>query len=100
MESRGEEAVEELRQGLDFRGLLIDAGTAAVRTFVSGIVDSLPDQAALLRQLSEEFVQANTVPEDQVPGDDPISPASLQIEGPIVDKESAEATADDPALLS
>ena len=100
LKSRGEEAVEEFRQGSDFRGLLINAGTDAVRTFVSGILDSLPAQAALLVQLSEEFVQANTVHEGPVSGEDPVSPTNLQVEGSTVDEESADVTADDPVLLS
>ena len=98
LKSRGEEAVEEFRQGLDFRGLLVDAGTAAVRTFVSGIMDSLPDQAALLKQLSEEFIRANVIPENPIPGIDPVSPTNLQIEEPAVDEESVEVTVDDSVL--
>ena len=100
LESRGEEAVEEFRHGSDFRGLLIDAGTDAVRTFVSGILDSLPAQAALLMQLSEEFIQANTIPEGPVSGEDPVPPTNLQVEGSTVDEESADVTADDPVLPS
>lgn len=96
LETRGEEAIDEFRQGPDFNGILLNAGVAAVRAFVSGITDSLPEQAALLEQLSDEFAEVNAVPADPVLVEGPVSPTRPLIEEPPVNEEPTEKAVVDP----
>ena len=73
LERREKEVIDEFIRGPVYSGVVTDVSTMVIRSCVSDMMDHLPEQAALLEKLSEEYIKtliSSTASEDRVADED------------------------------